>query len=86
MVGRYLGRAMEVVAADPSGQGRFADRQAVSDDGRRHTLIHFASGWPQKDSSPGTRCSRMVYENPVGQDRHCMEPVTWVRRGNFLDS
>ena len=27
------------------------------------------------------RCWRMVYENPVGQGRHCMEPVKWVGGG-----
>jgi hypothetical protein len=30
------------------------------------------------------RCWRMVYENPVGQGGHCMEPVTWVGRWKFL--
>jgi hypothetical protein len=23
------------------------------------------------------RCWRMVYENPVGQGEHCMEPLAW---------
>ena len=31
------------------------------------------------------RCWRMVYENPVGQGGHCMEPVMWVGRWKFLD-
>ena len=31
------------------------------------------------------RCWRMVYEKPVGQGGHCMEPVTWVGRWNILD-
>jgi hypothetical protein len=26
----------------------------------------------------------MVYENPVGQGGHCMQPVTWVGRWKFL--
>jgi hypothetical protein len=26
------------------------------------------------------RCWLIVYENPVGQGGHCMEPVTWVGR------
>ena len=30
------------------------------------------------------RCWRMVYENPVGQGGHCMQPVTWVGRWKFL--
>jgi hypothetical protein len=30
------------------------------------------------------RCWRMVYENPVGQGGHCMEPVAWVGRWKFL--
>jgi hypothetical protein len=30
------------------------------------------------------RCWRMVYENPVGQGGHCMEPVTWVGRWKLL--
>jgi hypothetical protein len=24
------------------------------------------------------RCWRMIYENPVGQSGHCMEPVEWA--------
>ena len=27
----------------------------------------------------------MVYENPVGQGGHCMEPVAWVGRWKFQD-
>jgi hypothetical protein len=30
------------------------------------------------------RCWRMIYENPVGQSGHCMEPVAWVGRWKFL--
>ena len=26
----------------------------------------------------------MIYENPVGQSEHCMEPVAWVGRWKFL--
>jgi hypothetical protein len=26
----------------------------------------------------------MVYENPVGQGGHCMQPAEWVGRGKFL--
>jgi hypothetical protein len=27
----------------------------------------------------------MIYENPVGQPGHCMQPVAWVGRWKFLD-
>ena len=30
------------------------------------------------------RCWRMIYENPVGQSRHCMQPVEWIGRWKFL--
>jgi hypothetical protein len=30
------------------------------------------------------RCWRMIYQNPVGQPGHCMQPVAWVGRWNFL--
>ena len=30
------------------------------------------------------RCWRMIYENPVGQSGHCMEPVEWVGRWKFM--
>jgi hypothetical protein len=30
------------------------------------------------------RCWLIVYENPVGQGGHCMEPVAWARRWKFL--
>jgi hypothetical protein len=29
---------------------------------------------------------RMVYENPVGQGGHCMEPVAWVGRWKLTTS
>ena len=30
------------------------------------------------------RCWRMIYENPVGQGGHRMEPVAWMGRWKFL--
>jgi hypothetical protein len=46
----------------------------------RHTVGKVAPGLFAQEG----RCWRMVYENPVGQSGHCMEPVAWVGRWKFL--
>jgi len=58
-------------------------------DGHVFDLARRRSARQPRQCGPGElgqegRCWRMIYENPVGQPGHCMQPVEWVGRWKVL--